>query len=189
MNRKSNSIFGAIAQFDGPTDLVLAARRLREAGYRDFECHSPFPIHGIDEAAGEKPSKVSLVAGIAALMGLCGAYLMQAWMNALDYPIVVSGKPFMSFMAFFPITFAGAVLFAAFGATFGFIYFMHFRYHHPIFHSKRFEQFSDDGFFVSIASSDPQFDAEKTVAFLASIGGKNVEILEKATHISGENTT
>lgn len=171
-------IFGVIAQFDGPTDLILAARRLRDAGYRGFECHSPFPIHGIDEAAGEKRSKVSLVAGVAAFMGLCGAFLMQAWMNALDYPIVVSGKPFLSFMAFFPITFAGAVLFAAFGATFGFLYFMHWSYHHPIFHSRRFEQFSDDGFFVSIAASDPQFDAEKTAAFLASVGGKNVETLK-----------
>ena len=177
MNSRQNKIFGAIAQFNGPTELVMAARRLRDAGYRDFECHSPFPIHGIDEAAGEKRSKVSLVAGVAAFMGLCGAFLMQAWMNAMDYPIVVSGKPFLSFMAFFPITFAGAVLFAAFGATFGFLYFMHLRYHHPVFHSQRIEQFSDDGFFVSIASSDPHFDVEKTAAFLGSIGGKNVEIL------------
>jgi len=177
-------IFGAIAQFSGPTELVMAARRLREAGYRDFECHSPFPIHGIDEAAGEKRSKVSLVAGVAAFMGLCGAFLMQAWMNAMDYPIVVSGKPFLSFMAFFPITFAGAVLFAAFGATLGSIYFMHLRYHHPIFQSRRFEQFSDNGFFVSIASSDPQFDPERTAAFLASIGGKNVEILKSPSRES-----
>ena len=160
---------------------MRVARRLREAGYRDFECHSPFPIHGLDEAAGEKRSGVSLVAGLAAFMGLCGAFLMQAWMNAMDYPIVVSGKPFMSFMAFFPITFAGAVLFAAFGATFGFLYFIHLRYHHPIFHSRRFEQFSDDGFFVSIASSDLQFDAEKSAAFLASIGGRQVELLKSPT--------
>ncbi len=170
-------VWGITAQFRQPEDLLSAARELRRAGYRQFECHSPFPIHGMDEAAGEKRSKVSLAAGIMALVGLSAGFALQAWTGAVDYPHLVSGKPFFSFQAYLPVTFACAVLLAAFGAVFAFLAMMNFKYHHPVFHSERFVKFSDDGFFISVIASDANFDREKTREFLTGIGGENVELL------------
>jgi hypothetical protein len=173
----STGVFGVIAQYRRPEDLLSAARELHRAGYRQFECHSPFPIHGMDEAAGEKRSKVSLAAGIMALIGLSLGFALQGWTGAVDYPHLVSGKPFFSFQAYLPVTFACAVLLAAFGAVFAFLALMNFKYHHPVFHSERFVQFSDDGFFISVLASDAHFDQEKTSSLLAKLGGENVELL------------
>lgn len=178
MTEARKKTLGLMAQFAGQAELLVAARTLKQRGYCHFECHSPFPIHGMDEAAGEKRSRVSLVAGILAAVGLIGALSLQGWMSAVDYPHVVSGKPFFSFQAFFPITFALAVLGAAFGATFAFLGFIKLRLHHPVFYSDRFKQFSDDGFFLSIEANDPQFDLFKTRELLESLGGMNVEVLE-----------
>lgn len=173
----SDGVWGVIAQFREPEDLLTAARELRLAGYREFECHSPFPIHGMDEVAGEKRSKVSLAAGIMAIIGLSAGFTLQAWTGAVDYPHLVSGKPFLSFQAYLPVTFACAVLLAAFGAVSSFLAMMNFKYHHPVFHSDHFVKFSDDGFFISVLATDANFDREKTRSFLASLGGENVELL------------
>ncbi|RJP82565.1 MAG: DUF3341 domain-containing protein [Candidatus Zixiibacteriota bacterium] len=178
MKTAAKRVLGLLAQVDGPGELIAAAARLREAGYTRFECHSPFAIHGLEAAAGEKPSRVSFVSGFGAFFGLILAFGGMAWMNAVDYPHIISGKPFLSYQAYTPITFALAVLFASLGALFGVIAMMRPRYHHPVFYSDRFAQFSDHGFFVSVEASDPKFDAEGTRHILEDLGGKNVEILE-----------
>ena len=41
-----------LAELPTPAALVTATRRVREAGYKDFDAHSPFPVHGIDGAMG-----------------------------------------------------------------------------------------------------------------------------------------
>lgn len=169
---------GILARFDDPEALLKAARKAHESGYVDFECHSPFPIHGMDEAAGEKRSRVSLVAGILAAIGLIGALAMQGWMSAMDYPLVVSGKPCFSYQAFVPITFAGAVLLAAIGSVMAFMGFMNLKYHHPVFYSEKFQRFSDDGFFISVMAGDPKFDLNATKTFLNQLGSREIEILE-----------
>lgn len=178
MTEPKEKVLGLLAELDNPAALLTAARNLRASGYRKFECHSPFPVHGMDEAAGERRSKVSLVVGIMAVIGLIGALYLQGWTSVVAYPLVVAGKPFFSYQAFVPITFAGAVLLGAFGALFSFMAFMNLRYHHPVFYSDRFIQFSDDRFFVSVESADRQFDISKTRELLESLGGKNVEILK-----------
>ncbi len=167
-----------MAQFETPDHLLHVAQKLREAGYRQYECHSPFPIHGMDQATGEQPSRVSWVAGAGALLALIGAFFMQGWMSAVDYRHVVSGKPLLSYQAFFPITFALAVLFAAVGAVLAFLGFAQLHYYHPVFYSDRFKQFSDHAFFVSVEAADPKFDLVKTRELLQRLGGNPVEVLE-----------
>jgi len=171
-------VLGVLAEFRSAHDLVEAARKVHQAGYKKFECHSPFPIHGIDEAAGENRSKVALISGILAACGLAAMFILQWWTSAVDYPLVISGKPFFSYQAYVPITFAGAVLLAAFGAVGGFTAFMNWKYHHPVFYSDRFIKATDDSFFVSILATDSEFDPVKTAEFLTGIGGRNVEQLE-----------
>ncbi len=167
-----------LARFDGSPALLHAARELRAAGYWQFECHSPFPVHGMDAAVGEKPSRVSFFAGVGAFLGLLTGITMQSWMAGVDYPHIVSGKPFFSFPAFFPVTFALAVLFSALGSVIGFLSLARLRYHHTLFDSPRFESFSDDAFFVSVSASDPRFDVRATRELLERLGGEDVEVLE-----------
>ena len=170
-------IWGIVAEFDNPESLLSAAKSLRRESYKKFECHSPFPIHGMDEAAGEKRSKVSLVAGIMAIIGGVSALVLQGWSSTIAYPLVISGKPFFSYQAFFPITFAIAVLFAAAGSLIAMIGLINMRLHHPLFNSENFKRVSDDAFFISIKAADPRYDREKTTSLLAELGGTNIEIL------------
>jgi hypothetical protein len=170
-------IQGVLAEFSGPEELKSAAHELRQAGYTQFECYSPFPISGLAKAAGEKRSRVSLVAGIAAFIGLSVGFAMQGWMNGWDYPLIVSGKPFVSFQAFVPIMFALGVLFAAFGSVLSLLVFMRWRYHFPTFQSANFPRFSDDAFFAFIEARDPKFEPQSSRKILEDAGGRNVEVL------------
>ncbi|MBC8042801.1 MAG: DUF3341 domain-containing protein [Rhizobacter sp.] len=169
---------GMLAEFANPAELLHAAEKLRDAGYKRFDCHSPFPIHGMDEAMGLAPS---FLGWVVAAMGITGGSLgliMQWWMSTIDYPLVISGKPYFSYQAYVPVTFELTILLAAFGAVFGmFIINRLPRYHHPVFHSDRFAKVTDDGFFVSVLRGSKKFNVEKTKQFLESIGGKNVEVL------------
>jgi hypothetical protein len=167
-----------LAQFESARELLEAAEEMRDAGYTRFDCHSPFPVRGMNTAMGIRRSRLSVWVGFFALIGLVGAYYMQYWMSAVNYPIIVSGKPFNSYQADTPIVFALSVLLAAFAAFFGMLVFSKLpRFNHPLFNSERFDKFSDNGFFISVESDDPQFDLEKTTAFLTGIGGKHLEVL------------
>lgn len=178
MSSAQTNIHGMLARFEGPSELLAAAEKVRVAGYKNFDCHSPFPIHGMDDAMALKRSPLGWIAGLLALLGGGGFLALQWWTSAIDYPLVISGKPFFSFQAYVPVTFAGAVLSAAFAATFGMLIINQLpRLHHPIFHSNTFNA-TDDGFFVSIEANDTLFDPEKTKAFLTSIGAQDVEVLQ-----------
>ena len=168
-----------LAQFGSASELLEAAREMHDAGYTNFDCHSPFPVHGMNIAMGIKRSGLSVIVGLFALIGLVGAYLMQYWMSAVDYPLIVSGKPFNSYQSDTPVVFALAVLLAAFASFFGMLGLSRLpRYNHLLFTSERFNKFSDNAFFISVESGDPRFNPIETTAFLIGIGGKHVEVLE-----------
>ncbi|RMH73834.1 MAG: DUF3341 domain-containing protein [Gemmatimonadetes bacterium] len=174
----SERVAGVIAQFEDPAALLKAAERVRDEGYKKFDCHSPFPIHGMDQAMGERRSPLGwIVGGIAVIATLAGAG-MQWWTNGVDYQFVISGKPFVSYQAYLPVTFAVAVLTSAFVSTFGMMALNGLpRWHHPLFESEQFKKVTDDGFLVSIEATDRKFNVEQTSAFLELIGGTNVEVI------------
>ncbi len=178
-NINQTTIHGFAAEFDNPKELLHAAEKVRDAGYKKFDCHSPFPIHGMDRAMGEKRSLLGYIVAVAAVIGVGSALGMQWWMSAVDYKLVIAGKPFFSYQAFFPVTFSIAVLVSAGVAMFGMLGLIGVKFFHPIFYSVRIARVTDDGFFVSILANDKQFDRAKTKEFLESIGGKNVETLEE----------
>ena len=176
----SKKINGIIARFESSGELMKAAEKMRDAGYKNFDCHSPFPIHGMDKAMGLKRSKLGWIVGISAIIGTSGALLLQWYASTISYPIVISGKPLFSYQAYVPVTFALGVLFSAFTALFGMLILNGLpRLFHPVFYSDNFARFSDDGFFVSVLSDDPKFDPDETGKFLESIGGKETEILRE----------
>jgi hypothetical protein len=169
-----------IARFESTGELLHAAEKVRDAGYRDFDCHSPFPIHGMDQAMGLKRSPLGYIVGAMGAIGLIGALTLQWWTSTVDLPLEISGKPFFSFQAYVPVTFALTVLLAAFGAMFGMLALNQLpKLYHVLFNSKNFVRFSDDGFFVSIQASDPKYNDGDTRSFLEKIGGREIEIVEE----------
>ena len=109
----SETVVGLVAQFDGPEALVAAARRVREAGYRQWDTHSPFPVHGMDRAMGIRPTVLPWLVLGAGLAGTVIAIVFQWWANGFDYPIVASGKPLWALPANIPVAFELIVLFSA----------------------------------------------------------------------------
>jgi hypothetical protein len=168
-----------LAEFETPARLLSAAQKLHDAGYKQFDCHSPFPIHGMDQAMGLKRSPLGYIVFVVAMLGLLGGFALEWWTSTIDYPLVISGKPFFSYQAYGPVAFAVMVLSSSFIALLGMLILNKLpRLNHPVFNSDRFLKVSDDAFFVSIESLDPHFDQIKTSDFLKSIGGQNIELLE-----------
>lgn len=179
MPEAKNKVHGIIAEFDNPAELLHAAEKVRDAGYKKFDCHSPFPIHGMDAAMGLKRSPLGWMIGILGLSGALGGYLMQYWMSTVDYPLVIAGKPFNSYPAYVPVTFGIGVLLGAFTAVFGMLHLTRLpRLFHFTFFSDRFSKVTTDGFFVSIEADDAKFEKDETTKFLQSIGAAAVEVIE-----------
>lgn len=172
-------LYAALARFETTADFIAAIEKTAEAGYTKYDPHSPFPVHGTDDAmrAGR-----SILPGFVLCGGLTGttfATLLAGWPSAVDYRIIIAGKEFFSIEAFVPILFELTILFAGFTTLFGMLILNRLpRLHHPIFNSETFsKRGSDDGFFIAIEASDPKFDPAGSVEFLKSIGGHDVELV------------
>lgn len=169
-----------IAEYPSPGKLLHAAEKLRDAGYKKFDTHSPFPIHGMDAAMGLPDSKLGWIVFIGGLTGVSSAVLMIWWMNGVDYPIIIGGKPGFTLPASVPIMFELTVLFSAFASVFGMLGLNKLpRHNHPLFESERFRTASDDKFFVSVEAEDAKFDLKKTRTLLESTHADAVEVIEE----------
>lgn len=158
-------VHGVIAEYTSVDTLLAACRRVRDAGYEKTDAFTPFPVHGIDKALGIKPTVLPWIVLGAGLTGTATALVMQIWMNAIDYPYIISGKPFISLPAFMPVAFELTVLFSSFGAFFGMWALNGLpKFSNPVFTDPRFDRVTDDRFFLYIDSKDEQFqraDVEK----------------------------
>lgn len=173
---KTAGTFGLLAEFETTESLYQACEQVRDAGFRDWDAHTPFPVHGLDKAMGLPRSKVSIFVLVLGLSGAALGMLMQWWVATLAYPLVISGKPFFSWPAFVPISFETGVLGGATGAILGLLLLARLpRHHHSLFNSERFERVTDDRFFISVEATDPKFDATETERFLHGLGAVSVE--------------
>jgi hypothetical protein len=172
-------VYGVMAEFDTPAELMHAVEHLREEGYSRMDAFTPFPVHGLDVAMRLPGSRVPwIVLGGAVFGGLSGLAL-QVWTSAVNYPIQIGGKPYLSLPAFVPVTFELAVLFSAFAAVFGMLALNRLpQPYHPVFKHSRFRRATNDKFFLAIEAGDPRFDVETIREELARAGGSNVEVLE-----------
>jgi len=172
-------LWGLLAEFASPQDLVRAAERIRDAGYTKWDAHTPFPVHGLDGAMGIKTTRLPFLVLAAGVVGAISGLLMQWWMNAVDYPIIISGKPFNSLPANIPVTFELTVLLAALTAFVGMLVANALpRFHHPLFKSGSFRRVTTDAFFLAIEATDPRFDLEKTGQQLTSLKATRVSPIE-----------
>jgi len=171
---------GVIAEFPSATALYHAAEQVRDKGYRFWDVHSPFPIHGMNKAMGLGKSPLGYIIFCGGLTGFLTAASLEFIPSSFLYPLIVHGKPvnFFTVPAFFPIMFELTVLFSAFTAFFG-VFVMNRlpRLHHPIFDFEPFRRVTDDAFFLIIEASDPRFSDVTTREFLEGIGGKDVTLL------------
>jgi hypothetical protein len=178
MISNNRSEYGILAEFSNSGELLEAAKKMREAGYKDYDCHSPFPIHGMDQAMGLKRSPLGYIVFVVAVIAVVSGAWMEWWTSSVDYPIVISGKPFFSYQAYGPVAFAIMVLASSFAALFGMMILNKLpKLFHPLFGSSRFEKVMNDGFFISVPSQDAKFDLASSTKYLEEIGGKNIEVI------------
>jgi hypothetical protein len=167
-----------LAEFDTPGECLQAAEKLRDAGYTQFDTHTPFPVHGMDKAMGLPDSKLGILVFPIALTGTSLAFLMMWWMNGVDYPIIIGGKPPYSLPSMVPIMFELTILLSAFGTVIGMFHLNRLpRHHHPVFNSERFASFSNDKFFVSVEATDPKWNLERTKKLLESCAPTSLELV------------
>jgi mono/diheme cytochrome c family protein len=169
-------LYGLLAEYDTPGELVAAARRVRDAGYTDFDCFTPFPVHGIDEAMGIKRTILPVLIFGGGFLGTIGGLFLQWWMNAYNWPWVVSGKPTWSIPANIPIGFETTILMAVFTSFFGMWILNKLpQVWHPFFRLERFGRVTDDAFLLGIEARDRRFDIEETKKLLSEAGAIAVE--------------
>jgi len=174
--------WGYVAEFESASAIYEAAKKVKSDGYKRWDVHSPFPIHGMDAAMGLGPSYLSRLVFCGGLLGALTALALEFGTQVGLYPTIVQDKPanLNTIPAFFPITFELTILFSAFTVLFGLFGIIKLpRLHHPIFASELFTKFSDDGFIISIEARDPKFAREGTREFLESLGATKIELVEE----------
>ena len=164
---KRHAIYGLMAEFSTPTDVVVAARKAHEAGYRKMDAYSPFAVEELSEAIGFRHTRLPLIVLIGGILGCIGGMAMQYWVAAIAYPVNVGGRPMFSWPSFIPITFECTVLLAALSAVLGMLALNGLPMpYHPVFNVPRFALATRDRFFLCIEATDPKFDREGTRRFL-----------------------
>lgn len=168
--------YAVMAEFDHPEDLIHACEQIRDRGIQHWDAFTPFPVHGLDEAMGEKQTILPWITLAAGLTGMGGGVLLQWWTNSIAYPFKISGKPLFSLPANIPIVFEMTVLFAAL-ATFAGVLLLGKMpaWSHPMHRKKRFMRATADRFFIAIFQKDPTFQSGEAEKILSGLGAVEVD--------------
>ncbi len=172
---KPAAIYGLLAEFDDPNQLVVATQRAYREGYRRMDAYSPFPIEELHEALGGHHTRLPLIVLLGGLFGCIGGYGLEYWVSAIAYPINVGGRPYHSWPAFIPVTFECTILVAALSAVLGMLALNGLPMpYHPVFNVPRFALASRNRFFLCIEARDAKFDLERTRRFLETLAPRDV---------------
>jgi hypothetical protein len=185
-----DQLYGLLAEFETPAAISEAAERVRDAGYRSWDCHTPFAVHGLDKAMGIRPTILPWIVMACGTAGATFGFLLQWFTNATSfdlwalvwvrgYDYLISGKPALSGAVYPVVMFELTVLFSAVGCVVVLMLMNQLPWlYHPCFKSRRFLRATDDRFFIVIERRDPLFVRDKTGEFLESLGPVAVEELE-----------
>lgn len=180
MAKEQPKLYGLLAKFDTSEDLVSAAKRVAQAGYRRFDAYTPYPVEELDRAMRLKSSPLPYVILIGAILGGVGGFFMQTYATVVDLPLNIGGRPLFSWPAYIPITFELTVLIGAVAGILGLFAITRFpQPYHPVFNSEDFvEHGSTDCFYLDIEANDPSFDLERTRQFMQELGAVLVSEIE-----------
>lgn len=184
---EEEALYALLAQYEDVGSVKAAAVALKERGYRYFEVHSPFPIHGLDAALDIHPTVLPWITLVGGIGGLVGGLFLTIWTMATSfdvpfqgYPFIVSGKPFNSLPAWIPVVFECTILLASLGTVIGMLLLNKLPLlSHPLLDNDRFRRATDDKFFITVLTKDQRFDRVGTAEELRSLGATAVEPIEE----------
>ncbi|HEY4843690.1 MAG TPA: DUF3341 domain-containing protein [Terriglobales bacterium] len=168
-------VYGLMAEFDSAQELLAAAHKTHEAGYKKMDAYSPFPIEGLAEAIGFHKNRVALVVLICGLIGLISAYSFQYWVAVITFPVNIGGRPYHSWPSFIIVTFELTILFGGVSSMIGMLALNGLPMpYHPVFNVPEFTKASENKFFLVVFSSDPNYDAAHTRSFLEGLAPRMI---------------
>jgi hypothetical protein len=176
---KDKSLHSVAALFDTPNEIIHAAQETVKAGYKNFDVHTPYPMHGMDSAMSLKPSKLGFVTLFFGVSGAAFILLFIFWTMSIDYPMVIGGKPFFSLPAFIPVTFETTVLLGGVATVLGMlaVFFNLPQSNHPLHDTEYMQAVSSDKYGVTIEAEDPHFDVDRITEFFKKLGAKKIQLV------------
>ncbi len=163
-------LYGLMAEFIEPHELLCAAEAAHAAGYRRMDAYSPLPIEGLSDALGFHQTRLPLLVLLGGIVGGLLGYGLQYWINMIEYPYNIGGRPYHSWPAFIPVTFETTILGASLTAVLGMLVLNGLPMpYHPTFNLPEFNLASQHRFFLCIEARDRNFDLPKTTEFLESL--------------------
>jgi hypothetical protein len=174
------NLYGIMAEFREPEQLLAAARAAYKAGYRKMDAYSPYDVEGVADAIGFHKTRVPLIVLLGGICGALTAYGMEWYSAVIDYPLNVGGRPLHSWPAFVPITFELTVLFASLAGLIGMLALNGLpKPYHPVFNVPEFKQASQTRFFLCIEAADHIFRPNEVREFFLSLDPEKVTEVEK----------
>jgi hypothetical protein len=168
-------LYGLLAEFETPEQILEAARQARLAGYRDMDAYAPYAVEGLSNELGLARTQIPFVVLMAGIVGACVGFFMQWYSMGIDYPFNVGGRPVNSWPVWVPVAFEVMVLVASLGCLLGMLFLNGLpRLRHPVFNAPAFDRASQDRFFLCIEATDPKFDLEQTRQFLNNLHPKSL---------------
>jgi hypothetical protein len=172
-------LYGISAEFEDADRVIEAARKAREAGYRNVDAYTPFPVEGLTEALGHRDLLVPYIMLIGGILGGIGGLAFLAWSLGMAYPLNVGGRPLYTWPSYIPITFEATVLLSALSGIVGMFLLNGLPApYHPIFDAPNFDLATSSRFFLCIEANDPKFDRTGTREFMETLGAANVAEVE-----------
>jgi hypothetical protein len=176
---RPGGLYGLMAEFHTPTEVVNAAHRVREAGYTKLDAYSPYPIEELIEALRIGRSRLPRLVLGGGILGAIVGWTLQYWASVVEYPMNVGGRPFNAWPAFIVPAFETTILFAAGAAVLGMLALNGLpEPYHPVFNVPSFALATRDKFFICIEAEDPRFDRAQTAKFLQGLGAAEVKEVE-----------
>lgn len=165
-----------VAIFNHESIVIPAIKKVREQGITIFDCYTPFPVHGMDDALGLKRSRLPIVAFCCGLTGTLLAVLMQSYMMGIDWPMDIGGKPHFPWPSFVPATFEITVLLASFGMAAA--YYISSRLIPGLKNIILDARASDDKFVLAIELGQNTQSAESIKQLLKEVGAEEIKEAE-----------
>ena len=191
IDERSDELYAVAGLFDTPDEIMNAAEKVSSAGYKEMDVHTPYPVHGMDDAMKLKPTKLGFFSFFMGFVGTCAALLMIGWMSGIDYPSIVGGKPFFTIPPAIPITFEVTVLLAAL-TTVGVMLVVLNKLpwnNNPLMDTDYMKRVSADKFGIVITTDDPKFDKDQVENLFKELGSSNISLINKLKHRESNTKT